>query len=157
RGIVEQIARGLRAFHRLEMLHRDPRPDNVMIDKTGTAKIIDFGSVRVSGVAEAGPPTDRDLFPGPVQYMPPEYFLGEPGSLRSDLYSLGVIACQMRTGRLPYGAAMAQARSRTQQRNVAYVPALDADSEIPAWVDGALRKAVYPDPNKRYQELSEFL
>src|SRR4029077_20132125 len=47
RGMVDQMARGLRAFHRLEMLHRDLRPENVMIDKTGTVKIIDFGSTRV--------------------------------------------------------------------------------------------------------------
>lgn len=53
RGLVEQIAAGLRAFHRMEMLHQDLRPDNILIDKTGTAKIIDFGSVRVAGVAEA--------------------------------------------------------------------------------------------------------
>ena len=46
RGIVEQIAKGLQAFHRLEMLHQDLRPDNIMIDRTGTAKIIDFGSVQ---------------------------------------------------------------------------------------------------------------
>ena len=52
-GIVEQIATGLRAFHRMEMLRRDLRPDNVLIDKTGTAKIIDFGSVKVAGVIEA--------------------------------------------------------------------------------------------------------
>jgi len=156
RGIIEQIARGLRAFHRLEMLHQDLRPANVMIDKTGTVKIIDFGAVRVAGVAEAGPPTDNP-FPGTVQYMAPEYFLGEAGTPRSDLYSLGVVAYQMLTGRLPYGAAMAKARTRTQQRNATYLPALDADREIPAWIDGALAKAVHPDPNKRYEELSEFL
>ena len=46
RGIVEQIAKGLQAFHRLEMLHQDLRPDNIMIDRTGTVKIIDFGSVQ---------------------------------------------------------------------------------------------------------------
>ena len=50
RGIVEQIAKGLQAFHRLEMLHQDLRPDNIMIDRTGTAKIIDFGSVRIAGI-----------------------------------------------------------------------------------------------------------
>ena len=55
RGIVEQIAKGLHAFHRLEMLHQDLRPDNIMIDRTGTVKIIDFGSTRVAGVAEATP------------------------------------------------------------------------------------------------------
>jgi len=68
-----------------------------------------------------------------------------------------VIAYHMLTGRLPYGAAMAQARTRKQQRNAAYRSALDADRAIPAWIDGALRKAVHPDPNKRYEELSEFL
>ena len=56
RGIVEQIANGLRAFHRKEMLHQDLRPDNIMIDKTGTVKIIDFGSTSVAGVVEAAPP-----------------------------------------------------------------------------------------------------
>ena len=157
RGIVEQLARGLRAFHRLEMLHQDLRPENVMIDKTGTAKIIDFGSVRVAGVAEAGPAVELNPFPGTVQYMAPEYLLGETGTPRSDLYSLGVIAYQMLTGQLPYGAAMARARTRSQQRSVAYRSALDADRAIPAWVDGALRKAVHADPNKRYEELSEFV
>src|SRR5688572_15844717 len=52
RGIIEQIARGLRAFHRLDMLHQDLRPENIMIDGAGTLKIIDFGSVRVAGIAE---------------------------------------------------------------------------------------------------------
>jgi serine/threonine protein phosphatase PrpC len=156
RSIVEQIARGLRAFHRMEMLHRDLRPANVMIDKTGTVKIIDFGSTRVAGVAEAERSAARDPIPGTAQYTAPEYFLGEGGTPGSDLYSLGVITYQMLTGRLPYGAAMAQARTRAQQRGAAYASALDSDREIPAWIDGVLRKAVHPDPRKRYEELSEF-
>ena len=64
RGIVEQIAKGLRAFHRMEMLHQDLRPDNIMIDKTGTVKIIDFGSTRVAGVVEARPAADARRHPG---------------------------------------------------------------------------------------------
>jgi serine/threonine protein kinase len=55
RGIIGQVAKGLRAFHRKEMLHQDLRPDNTMIDKTGTAKIIDFGSTKITGVAETAP------------------------------------------------------------------------------------------------------
>jgi serine/threonine protein phosphatase PrpC len=157
RGIVEQVARGLRAFHRMEMLHQDLRPENVMIDKTGTVKIIDFGAVRVAGVADTERPADRDRVKGTVQYTAPECFLGEGGTPQSDLYSLGVIAYQMLTGRLPYGARMAAARTRSQQRSVAYVSALDNDREIPAWIDGTLRKAVHPDPRKRYEELSEFI
>ncbi|HZQ00167.1 MAG TPA: protein kinase [Reyranella sp.] len=157
RSIVEQIARGLRAFHRLEMLHRDLRPENVMIDRTGTARIIDFGSVRVAGIAESDATADLNPVPGAVQYAAPEYFLGEGGTSVSDLYSLGVITYQMLTGRLPYGAAMARARSRAQQRAVAYQSALDGEHDIPAWIDGVLKKAVHADPAKRYQELSEFV
>lgn len=157
RGIVEQIARGLRAFHRKEMLHQDLRPDNVMIDKTGTVKIIDFGSTRVTGVVEASPPAGRGDILGTHQYTAPEYFLGENGSSRSDIFSLGVIAHQMLTGRLPYGAQMARTRTRSQQRKLAYRPALGDNSEIPAWVDGVLKKAVHPDPFKRYEALSEFV
>ena len=81
RDIVEQIAKGLRAFHRLEMLHQDLRPDNIMIDKTGTVKIIDLGSTRVAGIAEAQPGTDDGLL-GTVQYMAPEYLVGDAATER---------------------------------------------------------------------------
>lgn len=157
RGIVEQIARGLLAFHRKEMLHQDLRPANIMIDTTGTVKIIDFGSTRVSGVAEASAAAGANEILGTAQYTAPEYFLGESGTPRSDIYSLGVIAYQMLTGRLPYGAEMARAKTRAQQRKVAYVTALDEQRELPVWLDAALRKAVHPDPGKRYDELSEFV
>jgi len=157
RIIVEQIGRGLLAFHRKEMLHQDLRPANVMIDATGTVKIIDFGSTRVAGVAEASPSAGAEAILGTMQYMAPEYLLGEGGTPRSDLYSLGVIAYEMLTGRLPYGAAMARAKTRSQQRRIDYVAALDESRDVPAWVDAALRKAVDPDPGKRYGLISEFL
>ncbi|MFL6825850.1 MAG: protein kinase domain-containing protein [Bradyrhizobium sp.] len=156
RGIVEQIARGLRAFHRKEMLHQDIRPDNIMIDKTGTAKIIDFGSTKITGVAETVPSDRRDEVLGTVQYTAPEYFLGESGSPRSDMFSLGVISYQMLTGKLPYGSQVAKARTRSQFSKLRYNSALDHNPEIPAWVDGALRRAVHPDPYKRYESLSEY-
>src|SRR6185436_1686839 len=98
RGIVEQIARGLQAFHRREMLHQDLRPENIMIDKTGTVKIIDFGSTKVAGVSEATPSIDRNDMLGTAQYTAPEYFLGESGTPRSDIFSLGVITFQMLSG-----------------------------------------------------------
>jgi serine/threonine protein phosphatase PrpC/ribosomal protein L39E len=157
RGIVEQIARGLGAFHRMEMLHQDLRPDNIMIDKTGTVKIIDFGSTKVAGVVEAEPPTDQTDILGTAQYTAPEYFLGESGTPRSDLFSLGVITYQMLTGKLPFGAAVAKTRTKSQQRKLRYRSALDDNREIPAWIDKVLEKAVHPDPHKRYEELSEFV
>ncbi len=157
RGIVEQIARGLRAFHRKEMLHQDTRPDNIMIDATGTVKIIDFGSTKITGVAEASPSGIRDDILGTLQYTAPEYFLGEPATSRSDLFSLGVITYQMLTGRLPYGAQAAQARTRAQFGKLRYRTAAHGNREIPVWVDGALERAVHPNPAKRYDSLSEFL
>jgi serine/threonine protein kinase len=157
RGIVEQIAKGLRAFHRKEMLHQDLRPANIIIDNTRTVKIIDFGSVRVAGVTEASPPTEHDDILGTAQYTAPEYFLGEQGSTRSDLFSLGVITYQMLTGKLPYGTRVAKARTKAQVRKLRYDSVLDDDREIPIWIDATLRKAVHPDPNMRYASLSEFL
>ena len=155
RGIVEQIARGLRAFHRKEMLHQDLRPANVMIDKTGTAKIIDFGATKIAGVAEATPGIDDGIL-GTVQYTAPEYFRGDSGSPRSDLFSLGVIAYQMLTGSLPYGAQIATARTKSQLGKLRYRSARGEDRDIPAWIDEALKRAVNPDPYKRYESLSEF-
>jgi len=157
RGIVEQIARGLRAFHRKEMLHQDIRPDNIMIDTTGTVKIIDFGSTKITGVVEAAPSDNRNDILGTQQYTAPEYFLGEPASPRSDLFSLGVITYQMLTGKLPYGAQIARARTRAQLGKLVYGPASHGSREIPQWIDGTLEKAVHPNPAKRYDSLSEFL
>ncbi len=156
RGIVGQVARGLRAFHRKEMVHQDLRPENIMIDRDGTAKIIDFGSVKVAGVIEAEPALDNGEILGTTQYAAPEYFLGESGTPQSDLFSLGVIAYQMLTGKLPYGAQVARTRSRAQQRRMRYFPATLYNPRLPSWVDHALRKAVHWDPAKRYAALSEF-
>ncbi|GGD63542.1 bifunctional protein-serine/threonine kinase/phosphatase [Croceicoccus mobilis] len=156
RGIVEQIARGLRAFHRKDMLHQDIRPENIMIDEAGTVLIIDFGSTSVAGVEEAAPGT-AGLMPGTFQYTAPEYLSGDPVGWRSDLYALGVIAYEMLTGELPYGTQVAKIRSRRDQRALRYRAARGEDNAVPAWLDEALRKAVHPDPLKRHDALSEFL
>jgi len=157
RDIVGQVAKGLQAFHRLEMLHQDLRPDNIMIDGTGTAKIIDFGSTRIAGVDGDGVAADRAEILGSVQYTAPEYFVGDGGTQASDIFSLGVIAYQMLTGRLPYGTGVAKVRTKAQLRKLKYVPAVDDQREVPGWIDGVLRKAVHPDPGQRYGELSEFM
>jgi serine/threonine protein kinase len=157
RNIIEQIATGLGAFHRLEMLHQDLRPQNIMIDKSGVVKIIDFGSTLVAGLAEIASPLAQQSMLGTAQYSAPEYFLGEAGSTQSDLFSLAVITYQMLTGRLPFGAQVAKARTRAAQKKLHYQSALHDEKDIPAWVDATLRKALQPNPFKRYQELSEFI
>lgn len=156
RGIVEQIAKGLRAFHRKDMLHQDLRPENIMIDRHGTVKIIDFGAVRVAGVLEAVPDLDADVVLGTHQYAAPEYFIGYAGTELSDLYSLGTVTYELLTGQLPYGARMAQAVSRSKQARVGYTAISTRRDDMPDWIDAAIRTAVHFDPAKRQQALSEF-
>ncbi|MFK5947150.1 MAG: bifunctional protein-serine/threonine kinase/phosphatase [Methylococcales bacterium] len=157
RGIVEQIAKGLRAFHRLEMIHQDLRPENIMIDNTGTIKIIDFGSTKVAGIVEISSPIERANFLGTMQYTAPEYMLGETGKPNADLFSLAVITYQMLTGKLPYGAQVAKATTRSAQNKLKYIPLPHDDRHIPLWIDGALKKALHPNPFKRYSEITEFI
>lgn len=157
RDIVEQIGKGLQAFHRLEMLHQDIRPENIMIDKSGIVKIIDFGSTKVAGVMEMTQSIEHQNILGTVQYTAPEYFLGEAGTASSDLFSLAVITYQMLTGALPYGAKAARAATKSAQDKLRYKSALHDERDIPVWVDDTLKKALQPNPYKRYQELSEFL
>jgi len=157
RTIIEQISIGLRAFHRQEMLHQDLRPNNIMIDQTGTVKIIDFGSTQVAGLREITTPLNQQNILGTAQYTAPEYFLGETGTTRSDMFSLGVIAYQMLSGRLPYGPQVARAQTKHAQRKLIYQSVLDDDRTIPAWIDEAIKKSVHPDPYKRYEEITEFI
>ncbi|MEP3047626.1 MAG: bifunctional protein-serine/threonine kinase/phosphatase [Roseibium sp.] len=157
RGILEQIAKGMRAFHRKEMIHQDLRPENVMIDKSGTVKIIDFGSVRIAGVIEAAPALDQAEILGTHQYTAPEVFLGYLGTERSDLFSLGVIAYEMLTGKLPFGSTVARATNERAQSKLRYRSASAQTDRVPDWVDGALSKAVHPNPGKRYDALSAFI
>jgi len=156
RRIVEQIARGLRAFHRLEMTHRDLKPENILIAINGSVKIIDFGSTRVAGIAEIAAPFARYNLVGTRNYLAPEHLLDQPGDQRSDIYSLGTIAYEMLTGHLPFGE-MPEQWSRRPSQLAAYIPAARHVPSLPSWVDGALRKAVHPDPQLRYQEVLEFV
>lgn len=154
RRLIEQIASGLQAFHRLEMLHQDLKPENILIDDSGTVKIIDFGSTKIAGIEEINKPLgERDLVLGTVNYSAPEILNGGRGSVQSDLYSIGVIAYEMLTGRLPYGE---EPTARKLQR-ADYASARAFNPDVPVWIDGALRKAVHKQPESRYAVLSEFI
>lgn len=157
RDIIEQVARGLLAMHRQEMLHQDIRPENIMIDTAGTAKIIDFGSTRIAGVAEMTSLHEQLHIRGTHQYTAPEYFIGEAGDSRSDLYSLAVMAYEMVTGNLPYGADMGRATTKSAQQRLSYRSANSFENTVPVWIDETLRKGVQAQPSRRYGELSEFV
>ena len=154
RGTIDQIARGLRAMHRLEMIHQDLKPDNILLDEFNTLKIIDFGSAKIAGLAEIKSVIEHKQITGTANYSAPEYFKGESGTNRSDIYSLGVIAYEMLTGKLPYGEISTE---RATKKKFNYVSARQTNPLVPDWMDACIQKAVHPNPEKRYGLLSEFL
>lgn len=157
RNIIAQAAKGLQAFHRQEMIHQDLRPNNIMIDDSGTVKIIDFGATQVGGVMDIGQNRETNEIKGTAQFTAPEYYLGEGGSTRSDIFSLGVITYQMLTGSLPYGTSVSKVKTTKDLHKLVYQSILEEQHALPAWVDVAIKKAVHVDPLKRYSEVSEFI
>lgn len=158
RALVEQVAKGLRAFHRMEMLHQDLKPENIMITNEGIVKIIDFGSVKIAGIAEITPldhGTQENIL-GTLNYTAPEYHLGQRGSVKSDLFSLGVICYEMFNGSLPFGD-LPEKPNRNNLERLGYIPSILCNNMVPIWIDGALKKATQLLPQFRYEELSEFL
>jgi len=156
RDIAEQIAKGLLALHRKEIIHQDLRPENIMIDTSGSVKIIDFGSAKIEGIHDIKSFMEQHTLQGTAQYAAPEYFLGELGSTRSDLFSLGVIVYQMLSNAFPYGVNVARTKTKNEQKKLKYIPLYTKESEIPRWIDETLKKALSIDPYDRYSELSEF-
>lgn len=156
RTLVSQLAQGLQALHGREMLHQDLRPENVMIDRHGTVKLIDLGTVHVAGLAEGRRDTPAGAAPGTLQYMAPEYLLGHGGSPRADLFSLAAITYQMLSGQLPYGLQAARVRTPRDVRGLHYVPLRPIRPELPGWLDAVLAKALHPDPARRQEAVSEF-
>ncbi|MFH2054962.1 MAG: tetratricopeptide repeat protein [bacterium] len=97
--IVIQICRGLEAAHRGQVVHRDLKPSNIMIDKSGCCKLVDFGLAKVIGDSEL---TIPGTVMGTANYMSPEQALGQEVDHRSDIFSLGVILCELLTGKRPF-------------------------------------------------------
>ena len=150
-AIVEQIAKGLRAFHRKDVVHGDLKPENIMIDAGGQAKIIDFGACQAAGFSEQGPALDRPALTGTSGYISPEQHQGERPTNRSDIFSLGVVAYELLAGKLPYGQGFASARDAAR---LDYIPVRQHRDDVPAWADAALEKAVHKQPARRTDALS---
>ena len=155
RNIVSQAISGLRAFHRLDMLHQDIKPGNIMITNEGLVKIVDFGSTKIAGIADISTPVERKELLGTKNYTAPEYLLEKPGTTQSDLFSLGCIIYEMITGKLPYGHKLSRASNYASLHRLNYIPISTYRSNIPHWVDKAIRTAVQIDPIHRYEKLSE--
>ena len=157
REIISQIARGLYAFERRQIVHRDLRPANIMIDADGTVQIIDLGSARVAGIDDPADAPGDDAFAGTQQFSAPELYRGLGATPQSDLWSLAAIAYFLLTGHLPLGPRMAAANTLSQQRRLRYVPVSTWRDDVPDWIDAALAHALHVEPHLRYQEVSAFV
>lgn len=161
RKMVKQIANGLSAFHRMEMIHQDLKPENIMFTSDGTIKIIDFGSVKIAGISDISPleqvDTKEENVLGTLNYSAPEYHLGQRGTIKSDLYSLAVITYEMINGLLPFGKDMPEKPNKINLAKMKYVPSMHVNPMVPIWIDGALKKGCSINPQVRYTNIAEFV
>ncbi|MCB1821507.1 MAG: bifunctional protein-serine/threonine kinase/phosphatase [Candidatus Competibacteraceae bacterium] len=157
REILQQVACGIRAFHRLDMLHRDLKPENIHIDHHGTVRIIDFGSAKIAGIAEIASPIPQVDLLGTKNYVAPEVLCGEPATTSADLFAFGVMAYELLTGHLPYGERLGREVNAKWMTRLRYIPARNERPDLPVWVDGALERAVRLDPKRRYVVETELI
>jgi serine/threonine protein kinase len=140
RNIAVKLARAVAALHRAGIIHRDIKPDNVILEGGGLLKLIDLGVVRVPGLEEFSPENI------------PEMFEGEAGNEATDIYALGVTMFRAFTGQYPYGNLHATSPPRRDRPRE--FSALRPD--LPAWVQAALARAIALDPARRYHDMTEF-
>jgi serine/threonine protein kinase len=148
RTIAVRLARAVAALHRAGIIHRDIKPDNVILERGGSLKLLDLGVVRIPGL-EDFPPTD---IPGTAAYMAPEMFSGEPGNQTTDIFALGVSMFRVLTGEFPYGNADATSRPRLERPKD--LAALRPD--LPAWLGAAIARAIAASPGERFQDVVMF-
>jgi serine/threonine protein kinase/tetratricopeptide (TPR) repeat protein len=151
--ILQQICRGLEAAHVEGVVHRDLKPQNIMVDDAGRVWLMDFGlarSMELAGLTRTG------VLMGTPDYMSPEQARAEKVDARSDLFSLGIIVYEMLVGHLPFQAdtLMAKLLQRVQQKAT---PVTDIDPSIPAWLGAVVSKCLESDVAKRYQSVREIL
>ena len=151
--VLQQICLALEAAHAVGILHRDLKPQNIMIDDTGRVLVMDFGLART---IEGNGTTQTGAFVGTMEYMSPEQALGKTLDQRSDLFALGLICYEMLTGKMPFQAesALASLIKRTQQRAD---PVTSYDPAIPAALSGIVSKCLESDANLRYVSAAAIL
>ena len=148
RNIAIKLARAVAALHNAGIIHRDIKPDNVILEAEGSLKLIDLGVVRVPGM-EDFPSSD---IPGTTAYMAPEMFTGEPGNAATDIYALGTTLFRAFTGEFPYGNIDAVSGPRRTRP----APLSTLRPDLPAWLQAALARAIAHDPAERFRDAGDF-
>jgi len=149
--IGKQIAEGLAEAHRLGVIHRDLKPQNVMIDREGKAKIMDFGLARF---AESEGLTGSGLMLGTPEYMSPEQVDLKEVDARVDIYALGIILYEMVTGRVPFKGETPLSVAMKQKSEKAR-DARESNPLIPDSLIAVIKKCLEKDARLRYQTAAE--
>ncbi|MCH5374389.1 MAG: serine/threonine protein kinase, partial [Planctomycetes bacterium] len=152
-GIAVQIAEGLRAAHKRDVIHRDVKSANVMITPEGQAKIMDFGLAKAPGRTQL---TVEGTTLGTVAYMSPEQSRGEVVDARSDIWSLGVVLYEMTTGRLPFKGDHEPAVIYSII-NEDPKPLTSVRSDVPMELERIVGKCLAKQPSQRYQGANDLL
>lgn len=157
-GIVAQVSEALGAAHQSGIIHRDVKPDNVMVRPDGYAKVLDFGLVKLTE-AEPSPGTAVNtrlgVAMGTLAYMSPEQASGETVDHRTDIWSLGVVLYELVTGRKPFSGETRQATINAIL-SAQPQPVTTTSAGLPPDLDRILNKALDKDRELRYQTASDF-
>jgi serine/threonine-protein kinase len=151
--IARQLCAGLAAAHEVGVLHRDIKPENLILEQTGNAKLMDFGIARPIRRTTPGH-TEQGTFVGTPNYSPPEQLAGEELDQRADIYSSGVLMCEMFCGKLPFTGSntLEIYMAQTQQQPIKpseYWP------EIPPTLEAIILKCLQRKPTDRFASAAE--
>jgi len=151
--IAQQVCEGLAEAHRLGVIHRDLKPQNIMIDENGNAKIMDFGIARFVDTERM---TGSGVMIGTPEYMSPEQAELLDVDRRADIYSLGVVLYEMVSGRVPFDGetplSIAMKHKTEKPRNVR-----ELNAQVPPALEGVIAKCLSKSPAARYQSAEELM
>ena len=156
-GLMRQIGAALVAAHEAGVVHRDLKPQNVLVDDGGQAYIVDFGISR--SVDHGKTMTEAGAVMGTVAYMSPEQARGDVVDHRTDIYSFGLIVHEMLAGRLPFESAESLSAISVLMRRVQEeAPSLDRTrTGLPPWITRIVARCLRRDPADRYASVAEML
>ncbi|MEW5875472.1 MAG: protein kinase [Candidatus Zixiibacteriota bacterium] len=151
-GLLIQLCGALSEAHGRDIIHRDIKPDNLMVDESGRLKIMDFGLA--SAASGDGPPGLTGAIVGSAPYMSPEQILGQPVDARSDIFSLGVVIFELATGQTPFSGEYDMAILYAIVNEPHPAPT-DINPELPSGLERIIDRCLKKDPGERYQSCRE--